>query len=181
LVLGLGHLGLGLSTSYNGVLISAFLFGIGEGMSTGLRDVNKKDYRNKNGPLGDLSRKFITNKLKMIGMNYTDSTEVEYKAKLLRNKIQGLAGPWADWCGILNSIAVGIIGRYYGMRQASFVYASVAAFAVYVSVSVIPDSKAPFVVGVSDQPLWKSWRCCYRKTPVAASYVALQPIRLNSE
>eukprot|EP00597_Dinobryon_sp_UTEXLB2267_P000625 CAMPEP_0170065778 /NCGR_PEP_ID=MMETSP0019_2-20121128/5734_1 /TAXON_ID=98059 /ORGANISM="Dinobryon sp., Strain UTEXLB2267" /LENGTH=488 /DNA_ID=CAMNT_0010272725 /DNA_START=166 /DNA_END=1632 /DNA_ORIENTATION=+ len=175
-VLGLGHFGLGMSTSFNGVLISAFLFGIGEGMSTGLRDLHKKDYRHSKGPLGDMSRLFISKKLDL-DLTKDNSIFIESEAKVLRRKVQGLASPWADWCGILNSIAVGIIGRYCGMRFASFTYASIAAFAVYISIAVIPDSRPPFVLGKNDLPMWKNWLYCNRKTPTA-SYVALQPMKL---
>lgn len=154
-VLGLGHLALGLSSSASGVFISAFVFGAGEGISSGLRDLNKRDYRDKHGPLGDRSRVFVATKL---GRSVDDDI-VEEEAKVVRRKVQGLASPWSDWCDILNSIAVGVIGHYCGMRFASFTYMGVAVFAAYVSAAVIPDSKPPFVCGTSNRPLWTTWAC----------------------
>jgi hypothetical protein len=172
-----------MSSSLSGVLISAFLFGVGEGMSTGLRDLNKKDYRNSSGPLGNSSRLFVAGKLRSHG--YERNNEILYnsvlekKAAAVRRMVQGLSSPWASWCGVLNSISVGIIGRFLGMRCASLTYAIVAVFAAYISIAVIPNSKPPFIAGESDIPLWTSWWCCNKKSERkrSVSYVVLQPLQ----
>ena len=169
-ILGLGHLGLGLASTSSGVFISAFIFGAGEGLSSGLRDLNKRDYRDEHGPLGERSRNFVATKLGLMGAN---DTIVEPQAKVVRRLVQGLASPWSEWCDVLNSIAVGIIGHYCGMRLASLTYMGVAVFAAYVSAAVIPDSKPTFVRGVSDRPLWTTWRhysCCGRNHQQENSY-----------
>ena len=54
LVLGLGHLAMGLAQDVTALKASAVLFGLGEAMSTGLRALVKQDYRNAHGPLREL-------------------------------------------------------------------------------------------------------------------------------
>lgn len=136
-VLGLGHLSLGLSTSLNGVLCSSVLFGLGEGFSCGLRALNASDCRHRDGPMGHLSRTFVS----VSDSDKDKETEIETKdAELVRRQVQSMTGIWLDIGGLFNSLMVGLVGGFFGMRVTSLVYAVVAMFAVYSS-AVAPDSK----------------------------------------
>ena len=128
-VLGLGHLSLGLSTSLNGVLCSSVLFGLGEGFSCGLRALNASDCRHRDGPMGHLSRTFVS-------VSETESKDAE----LARRQVQAMTEIWVDIGGLFNSLTVGLVGGFLGMRVTSLVYAVVAVVAVYSS-AVAPDSK----------------------------------------
>lgn len=138
-VLGLGHLSLGLSTSLNGVLCSSVLFGLGEGFSCGLRALNASDCRHRNGPMGHLSRTFVS-----VSVSETDKkVEIETESKdaeLVRRQVQSMTGIWLDIGGLFNSLMVGLVGGFFRMRVTSLVYAVVAMVAVYSS-ALAPDSK----------------------------------------
>jgi len=140
-VLGLGHLGLSLSTSINGVLFSSVLFGLGEGFSCGLRALNASDCRHRDGPIGQLSRDFVS--VSDIENNTDKEIEAEIESKdaeLVRRQVQSMTGIWLDIGGLFNSLMVGLVGGFFGMRVTSLVYAVVAMVAVYSS-ALAPDSK----------------------------------------
>jgi hypothetical protein len=142
-VLGLGHLGLSLSTSLNGVLFSSVLFGLGEGFSCGLRALNASDCRHRDGPMGHLSRTFVSVSVSETDIeNNTDKkVEIESKdAEIVRRQVQSMTGIWLDIGGLFNSLAVGLVGGFFGMRVVSLLYAIVAMVAVYSS-ALAPDSK----------------------------------------
>ena len=146
-VLGLGHLGLSLSTSLNGVLFSSVMFGLGEGFSCGLRALNASDCRHRDGPMGHLSRTFVSVSVSVSEADIENNTdkevevEVESKdAELVRRQVQSMTGIWLDIGGLFNSMMVGLVGGFLGMRVTSLLYAVVAMVAVYSS-ALAPDSK----------------------------------------
>ena len=77
-VLGSGHFMLGLSSSYSGVLVASVLFGLGEGISTGLRALNKRDYNDELGPIGQLSAEFFEGRSR----EATAEAEAEFETKI---------------------------------------------------------------------------------------------------
>eukprot|EP00581_Thalassiosira_minuscula_P000245 CAMPEP_0183739420 /NCGR_PEP_ID=MMETSP0737-20130205/57008_1 /TAXON_ID=385413 /ORGANISM="Thalassiosira miniscula, Strain CCMP1093" /LENGTH=597 /DNA_ID=CAMNT_0025974217 /DNA_START=98 /DNA_END=1891 /DNA_ORIENTATION=- len=123
-ILGLGHIGLALSSSTAGFYASAALFGLGEAVSTGLRALVKQDYLHERGPIGPL----------------TEGCDDD-GGRMVRRQVCNKTGIWTDVTLIANALVVGVVGRYLGMRVASLTYGMLAVYAVYFSACVLPDTK----------------------------------------
>ena len=122
-VLGLGHLLLASSSSsLFGFYASAVAFGLGEGLSTGLRALIKQDYLCENGPLRTL-------------------TTPDERGRRLRRQVCNKIGIWTNVVAVVNGLVVGVLGTFVGMRFASFVFGIIAFYAAYFSVFVLPDTK----------------------------------------
>mmetsp|Transcript_81089 Transcript_81089/g.153946 ORF Transcript_81089/g.153946 Transcript_81089/m.153946 type:complete len:515 (-) Transcript_81089:69-1613(-) len=130
LLLGLGHTGLGLSTTTPYLLASAVLFGLGEGMSTGLRGVVKNDYVVRNGVLA--ARK-----------DRVGRSEEGYFNEEQRNAFSTLTNIWSDATLIINGLIVGVVGQFFGMTTASLAYAGLALLATLFVGLYMPESKPP--------------------------------------
>lgn len=124
IILAIGHLGLASSSSscMVGFYLSGILFGLGEGLSTGLRALIKQDYLSENGPL-------------------TTKIELHENGKLIRRLVSQKIGVWADVTLVVNSVIVGILGHFLGMRVASFLYGLLGLYGAYFSIRIMPDSK----------------------------------------
>ena len=94
-----------------------------EGLSTGLRALIKQDYLSENGPLS------------------TKIDEVHENGKLIRRLVSQKIGVWADVTLVVNSIIVGIVGHFLGMRVASFLYGLLGLYGAYFSIRIMPNSK----------------------------------------
>lgn len=93
-----------------------------EGLSTGLRALIKQDYLSENGPL-------------------TTKIELHENGKLIRRLVSQKIGVWADVTLVVNSVIVGILGHFLGMRVASFLYGLLGLYGAYFSIRIMPDSK----------------------------------------
>uniref|UniRef100_A0A7S4MSJ2 Uncharacterized protein n=1 Tax=Odontella aurita TaxID=265563 RepID=A0A7S4MSJ2_9STRA len=122
-VLALGHFALAFSSSIVGFLLSAAIFGLGEGASTGLRALLKQDYLHENGPLGE------------------SSTGHDAEGRRLRRQVVNKTGIWSDVTLIANSLVVGVLGHFFGMRTASFAFGVLGLFAAHFSLYTLPDTK----------------------------------------
>lgn len=91
-LLGAGHAGLGLSTSLHGVLASAVLFGIGEGMSTGLRALVQSDYSIDDRGILALKR------------DRAERSESGFFGENQRNMFASFCNVWKDATSVLNAL-----------------------------------------------------------------------------
>jgi hypothetical protein len=95
--------------------------------------------------MGHLSRTFVSVSVSVsetdIENNTDKKVEIESKdAEIVRRQVQSMTGIWLDIGGLFNSLAVGLVGGFFGMRVVSLLYAIVAMVAVYSS-ALAPDSK----------------------------------------
>lgn len=97
LVLGIGHFCLSFASTPNEFYVSAVVFGIGEGLSCGLRALVKQDYLHEHGPLREI---------------ITKNDGDDNKRKMLRRQINNKISIWTDMTLLVDSFVVGFIGSY---------------------------------------------------------------------
>lgn len=116
LLMGLGHFGLGLAAGFHGLLSSAIVFGFGQATSTGLGTLWKDDVR--------------------------DTLREEGRSVHEEKLIMNILGSVRVMTLIGNSLVVGLLGKYVGLRWTSFFYAAIAALGLGLTLILLPQRKS---------------------------------------
>lgn len=124
-----------------GLLACAVTLGLGEGLSTGLRELIQEDYHQAIDPLGVT----IISSGSSIGNSNGDkmsSTQVQKQQD--RNRVSN----WTDAARMGNAMLVGGLGYSCGAAFLSLCTAGIGCMAVYFAAGVLPDTK---VVAAGDE------------------------------
>lgn len=132
--LGVGHAGLAMSTTLHHIILSAVFFGIGEGISTGLRALVGNDYSLHDECL-------VASQVdRQPGRSTRDSGHFDEKQCL---SFKAFVGIWADVSIVINSVVIGVVGQCFGMHVASLAYAGLSIFAATFCTFGMPETKPP--------------------------------------
>jgi len=126
-----------------GLLACAAVLGLGEGLSTGLRELIQEDCDQTNELLGVAT---------VLGSKTSDSSYGDgmSSAQMQRHQEETHTNTWTDAARVGNAVLVGGLGHSFGAAFLSLCTAGIGCMAVYFAAGVLPDTK---IVATGDEAI----------------------------